>query len=309
MRYAFIQQQAARLPVRTMCRLLEVHPSGYYAWTAMAGRSSSSSSSLSLLSSPSSSPCQREARQLQLLESIRLVYQQSAGRYGSPRVHQALKKQGVICSRRRVAKLMRQAQIRSTRHRRRFQVKTTDSNHRHPLARNLLDRQFAQAAINQAWVSDITYVATDEGWLYVASVMDLCSRRIIGWATADHLRAELASEALTKAIQQRCPMMADLLHHSDRGVQYACGQYQALLDRHGITCSMSRSGNCYDNASMESFFKTFKVELVYQEHYATRAEARQSIYSYIEVFYNRQRLHSSLGYRSPAEFEGELGQK
>jgi transposase InsO family protein len=292
MRYAFIQRQAAQLPVRTMCRLLDVHPSGYYAWTT-TGRLSP--------------PCQREARQLQLTESIRLVHERSGGTYGSPRVHQALKKQGVICSRKRVAKLMRQAQIRSTRHRR-FRVRTTDSNHEHPLAQNLLDRQFEQETINQAWVSDITYVATDQGWLYVASVMDLCSRRIIGWATAEHLRAELATEALIKAIRQRCPTEG-LLHHSDRGVQYACGEYQALLARHGITCSMSRSGNCYDNASMESFFKTFKVELVYQEHYATRAEAGTSIHSYIEVFYNRQRLHSSLGYRSPAEYEAELGQQ
>jgi putative transposase len=290
MRYAFIQQHAQRLPVRTMCRLLAVQPSGYYAWTT--GRSS---------------PCQREARKLQLIESIRLVHERSGGRYGSPRVHQALKKQGVICSRKRVAKLMQQAQVRSTRHRR-FRVKTTDSNHAHPLAGNLLNRQFEQEAINQAWASDITYVTTDEGWLYVASVMDLCSRRIIGWSTADHLRAELAEEALSMAIRERCPAEG-LLHHSDRGVQYACGDYQAVLERHGISCSMSRSGNCYDNASMESFFKTFKVELVYQAHYATRAEARRSIHAYIEVFYNRQRLHSSLGYCSPAEYEAELGQK
>ena len=178
MRYAFIQQHAANLPVRTMCRLLEVQPSGYYAWTQRQQQQ----------------PCRREAQKLQLIESIRLVHQRSGGRYGSPRVHQALKKQGLICSRKRVAKLMRQAQIRSTRHRR-FRVKTTDPNHEHPLAANLLDRQFEQATINQAWVSDITYVATDQGWLYVASVMDLCSRRIIGWSTAEHLRAELAEAA------------------------------------------------------------------------------------------------------------------
>jgi len=288
MRYAFIQQQRAKLPVRTMCRLLEVQASGYYAWT-------------------SRSPCEREARKLQLIESIRLVHQRSGGSYGSPRVHQALRKQGVICSRKQVEKLMQQEQIHSTRHRR-FRIRTTDSNHEHPLAANLLDRQFEQESINQAWASDITYVATDEGWLYVASVMDLCSRRIIGWSTADHLRAELATEALSKAIGARCPT-EQLLHHSDRGVQYACVEYQEILARHGITCSMSRSGNCYDNAMMESFFKTFKVELVYQEHYTTREEARKSIHPYIEVFYNRQRLHSSLGYRSPAEYEAELDQK
>jgi transposase InsO family protein len=289
MRYAFIQQQRAKLPVRTMCRLLAVQPSGYYAWRQRKPA------------------CQREARTLQLIESIRLVHQRSGGRYGSPRVHQALKKQGVVCSRKRVEKLMRQAQIRSTRHRR-FRIRTTDSNHEHPPATNLLDRQFEQAKLNQAWASDITYVATDQGWLYVASVMDLCSRRIIGWSTADHLRAELATQALSMAIRARRPKDG-LLHHSDRGVQYACGDYQAVLARHGISCSMSRSGNCYDNASMESFFKTFKVELVYQEHYPTREEARRSIHAYIEVFYNRQRLHSSLGYCSPAEYEAELGQK
>jgi putative transposase len=296
MRYAFIQQQAANLPVRAMCRLLGVRPSGYYAWTRR-------------------SPCRREAGELQLIESIRLVHQRSGGTYGSPRVHQALRKQGVICSRKRVQKLMQQEQIRSTRHRR-FRIRTTDSNHAHAPAENLLDRRFDQETINRVWVSDITYVATDEGWLYVASVMDLCSRRIIGWSTAEHLRAELATEALSMAIRARCPgpgagagTDAGLLHHSDRGVQYACGEYQTLLERHGISCSMSRSGDCYDNASMESFFKTFKVELVYQEHYATREEARKSIHWYVEVFYNRQRLHSSLGYRSPAEYEAELVQK
>jgi transposase InsO family protein len=288
MRYAFIQQHAQKLPVRTMCRLLAVQASGYYAWTKRA-------------------PCRREARKLQLIESIRRVHERSGGTYGSPRVHRALKKQGVVCSRKRVEKLMREAQIRSTRHRR-FRIRTTDSNHEHPLAGNLLDRQFEQEQLNQAWASDITYVATDQGWLYVASVMDLCSRPIIGWSTADHLRAELATQALSMAIRARCPKDG-LLHHSDRGVQYACGEYQAALARHGISCSMSRSGNCYDNASMESFFKTFKVELVYQAHYATREEARRSIHAYIEVFYNRQRLHSSLGYCSPAEYEAELGQK
>lgn len=288
MRYAFIQQHARKLPVRTTCRQLKVQASGYYAWTKRE-------------------PCQREARKLQLIESIRLVHERSGGTYGSPRVHQALRKQGLFCSRKQVQKLMQQEQIRSKRHRR-FRMKTTDSNHDHPLAENLLDRQFEQEKLDQVWVGDITYVATDEGWLYVASVMDLCSRRIIGWSTADHLRAELAKEALMKAIRARCPKEG-LLHHSDRGVQYACGEYQALLERHGMRCSMSRSGNCYDNASMESFFKTFKVELVYQERYASREEARKSIHSYIEVFYNHQRLHSSLGYRSPAEYEAELGQK
>jgi len=207
MRYAFIQQEAAKLPVRTMCRLLDVQPSGYYGWTRR-GRERG--------------PCQREARRLQLVESIRRVHERSHGTYGSPRVHRALKKQGVTCSRKRVERLMRQEQIRSTRHRR-FRVRTTDSNHAHPLAANLLDRRFAQEGLNRTWVSDITYVATEEGWLYVASVMDLCSRRIIGWSTADHLRAELATKALSMAIHERCPtataeQQQQLMHHSDRGV-------------------------------------------------------------------------------------------
>ena len=285
MRYVFIQQNAARSKVRWMCRLLEVAPSGYYAWTIQK-------------------PCGRDARRLQLLESIRLEFDRSKGVYGSPRVHRALRKRGVICGRKQVAQLMREEQIRSKCHRR-FRVKTTDSAHGHTVSANLLNRQFEQKELNQAWVTDITYVETDQGWLYLASVMDLCSRRIIGWSTADHLRAELATAALSMAIRQRCPA-AGLLHHSDRGVQYACSDYRAILERHGIRSSMSRSGNCYDNATMESFFKTFKSELVYQEHYATREEARKSIYPYIELFYNRQRLHSSLGYCSPAEYEAQL---
>ena len=199
---------------------------------------------------------------------------------------------------------MRREGIRSTRHRR-FKVRTTDAAHDHPVAPNLLGRQFQRQGLDEAWVSDITYVPTGEGWLYVATVMDLFSRRIVGWATADHLRAELAAEALEKAIETRRPQ-AGLLHHSDRGVQYACGDYRAALAGHGLSCSMSRSGDCYDNAAMESLFKTFKVELVYQERFATRKEADEAIYPYIELFYNRQRLHSSLGYRSPVEFEAQL---
>jgi transposase InsO family protein len=288
MRYAFIQKQSHELPVRAMCRLLNVRPSGYYAWAKR-----------------SAARCVRQARELELVERIRQTHRLNRkGAYGSPRVHRALRKEGVTCSRRRVEALMRREGIRSTRQRR-FKVRTTDANHAHPVAANLLDRQFEWSEPDQAWVTDITYVATGEGWLYVATVMDLCSRRIVGWATADHLRAELASEALEKAIAARLPE-AGLLHHSDRGVQYACGDYQAVLAEHEIRCSMSRGGDCYDNAAMESFFKTFKVELVYQEQFATRKEADEAIYPYIELFYNRQRLHSSLGYRSPAEYEAQL---
>jgi putative transposase len=285
MRYAFIQQHRRTWNIRTMCRHLQVRPSGYYAWLKRV-------------------PSERQRNRLLLLESIKTVHEQSGGRYGSPRVHRELLRQGLRCSEKRVARLMREEGLCSSRHRR-FRIKTTDANHPFPLAPNHLDRQFDPEQLNQAWVSDITYVATDEGWLYVATVMDLCSRRIIGWSSADHLRSELALEALLQALRVR-GRCGELMHHSDRGVQYACGEYQALLERAGIRCSMSRSGNCYDNAAMESFFKTFKVELVYQEQYRSREEARASIYPYIELFYNRQRLHSALGYKSPVEYEASL---
>lgn len=282
MRYAFIQQHDQTWPTRFMCRVLQVQAGGYYAWRKRV-------------------PGQREVARLRLAEQIRRVHQQSGGRYGSPQVHGALRKQGIRCSCKTVAELMRVNALRSSRCRR-FRVQTTDSRHPFPLAPNQLDQQFQQPDLDRVWVTDITYVPTDEGWLYLAAVMDLCSRRIIGWNTADHLRAELALQALQQAIHCRRPA-APLMHHSDRGVQYASADYRAVLDRHGIACSMSRSGNCYDNAAMESFFKTIKVELIYQEHYRTREEARAAIYSYIELFYNRQRLHSALGYRSPVEYE------
>jgi transposase InsO family protein len=200
---------------------------------------------------------------------------------------------------------MRENSLRASRCRR-FRVRTTDSHHAYPLAQNRLNRQFGVPKPDTVWVADLTYVATDEGWVYLAAVMDLCSRRILGWSTADHLRASLPLEAMEKALAARHPSAA-LMHHSDRGVQYACQEYQAVLKREGIQCSMSRSGNCYDNAAMESFFKTLKVELVYQGRYRTRWEARTSIYTYIELFYNRQRLHSALGYQSPVDYETRLG--
>jgi transposase InsO family protein len=285
MRYAFLEQHGPTWPIRTMCRVLQVRPSGYYRWRDRA-------------------PSRRQVQRLRLVESIRSVHQRSGGRYGSPRVHQALCKEGTHCSRNHVARLMRENQLRASRSRR-FRIRTTDSRHAFPLAENRLNRQFHPSKLDTVWVADLTYVATDEGWLYVATVMDLCSRRIIGWSAAEHLRAELPLCALEQALADRRPS-GELMHHSDRGVQYACGDYQAVLEREGIQCSMSRSGNCYDNAAMESFFKTFKVELVYQQRYPTREEARASIYNYIELFYNRQRLHSALGYQSPVEYEACL---
>jgi transposase InsO family protein len=272
-------------PVQLMCEVLRVSRSGFYDW----------------VDRPAST---RQQRQEVLAAQIRRVHADSRQLYGSPRICAELKGQGMSCCQNTVAKLMHRGGIRS-RVRRRFVAQTTDSRHEHPVAENLLDRQFTQARPNQAWCCDITAIATDEGWLYLAGVMDLCSRRIVGWAMADHLKAELCLDALKMALEQRRPGVG-LLHHSDRGVQYACEDYQALLDREGIRCSMSRTGNCYDNAAMESFWSTLKRELVYQQRYATREQAKRSISEYIEVFYNRRRRHSSLGYKSPVEFEASL---
>jgi len=268
--------------VAVMCKVLEVSRSGYYAWRHRP---------------PSASTERRQ----QLVTAIRTVHAKSHENYGSPRVHRKLIAQALTCSKNTVAKLMRHHQVRS-RMRRRFRVRTTDANHDYKIPENELNRQFRQEEPNRVWAADITYIPTQEGWLYLAAIMDLYSRRIVGWATADHLRCELALEALEMAVSQRAPGK-QLLHHSDRGVQYACDDYQALLARHGMRSSMSRTANCYDNAAMESFFGTLKTELVYHHNYVTRAQARQSLFEYIEVFYNRERLHSSLGYQSPLSFE------
>jgi transposase InsO family protein len=284
-KFAWIDQHQKELEVSVMCHSLNVSRSGYYAWRT----------------SPLSP---RQERRQQLLDQIREVHQQSRGIYGSPRIHAELMEQEVQVCVNTVARLMKQAQIRS-KIKRRFVVQTTDSHHEHPIAGNSLSREFAVQEPNRKWCCDITYVPTDEGFLYLAAVMDLCSRRIVGWAMADHLRAELCCDALEMALLQRQPA-AGLLHHSDRGVQYACDSYQRLLSQQGIQASMSRKGNCYDNAVMESFFKTFKTELVYHQHYRSREEARSSIFEYIEVFYNRQRRHSAIGYQSPETFEASL---
>jgi transposase InsO family protein len=281
-KFAWIDDHRHEFPVNLQCQVLQVTRSGYYAWRRRP-----------------ESPTAK--RQTELAEQIRTVHRRCREVYGAPRVHRDLMGQGVKCARNTVAKIMHKHGIRSKMHKR-FVVRTTDSRHPHPIAPNTLNRQFTQAQPNQAWATDITYIPTDEGWLYLAGVIDLCSRKLVGWATADHLRADLVEEALTMAITQRQPT-GPILHHSDRGVQYACDQYQALLTKHGLQASMSRRGNCYDNAVMESFWGTLKTEHVHHEHYATRADARQSLFEYIEVFYNRQRRHSSLGYVSPHEYE------
>lgn len=268
-----------------MCQILKVSRSGYYAWRKR----------------PASS---RHQKQEKLLEKIDAVHQQSRRLYGSPRVHRQLISQGEKVSENTVARLMKARKIRSE-IKKRFKVRTTDSNHAHPVAANVLDRQFQQNKPNVVWASDITYIPTDQGWLYLAAVIDLYSRKIVGWAMADHLKSELALGALNMALARRKPE-GELLHHSDRGVQYACGDYRSRLEEKSMVCSMSRSGNCYDNAVMESFFGTLKCELVYREKYATHEQARSSIFEYIEVFYNRNRIHSSLGYKSPEQFEAGL---
>jgi transposase InsO family protein len=281
-KFAFIRAHQAQFPVEVLCETLGVSRSGYYAWRDR----------------PPSPNTQRRER---LVAEIRAVHGDSHATYGSPRVYQALQARGIPCSENTVAKLMRAEGVRA-KARRPFVVRTTDSRHDQPVAANVLNRQFYPDRPNTVWTADITYVPTAEGWLYLAVVLDLFSRRVVGWATADHLRSELTCDALRMALEHRKPT-GELLHHSDRGRQYASDAYQRLLADHGIEPSMSRPGDCYDNAVTESFFSTVKREWTHHASYATRAEARRSLFEYIEVFYNRQRLHSTLGYRSPAEYE------
>lgn len=281
MKYRAIRENAGRFRIRLMCRALQVSPAGYYAWRDRPETA-------------------RTRANRALLVEIRAIHQQSRRTYGSPSICQALRDRGHRVNEKRVARLMGTQGIRAK------TVKkwraTTDSSHRLPVAANTLNRQFAVNEPNRVWAGDITYVWTHEGWLYLAVVLDLYSRAVIGWATGARLTAGLATEALTMAIWRRKPTPG-LLHHSDRGVQYAAGDYQRQLAAEGIACSMSRKGNCWDNACVESFFATLKKELVHDRRYLTREEAKQEIFEYIEVFYNRQRRHTTLGYRSPAEFE------
>ena len=285
MKFAWIEAHQGEFEVEAQCRVLEVSSSGYYAWRLRK-------------------PSLRQRRRERLLTEIKQVHAESNRIYGSPRVYEALRDRGQAVCQNTGAQLMGAAEIRS-KIVKKFVPTTTDSNHAHPLAANLLDRQFDADGPNQKWVTDITYIETGEGWLYVAGVLDLYSRKVVGWSMAEHMKTELVEDALKMAIARRNPK-AGVLHHSDRGVQYACGDYQNLLKAHGCVCSMSRTGNCYDNAVMESFWSTLKRELVHHEKYATREEARLSIFEYIEIFYNRVRKHSSLGYVSPEAFEAAL---
>jgi transposase InsO family protein len=271
--------------VSVLCRTLNVTRGGYYAWRDR----------------PASA---RARRRTTLLGQIRRVHGVSRGTYGSPRVAVELKGQGLAVCENTVAKYMRQAGVAVT-PRRRFVPRTTDSAHPHPVASNRLGRDFAASAPNQKWACDLTYVWTDEGWLYLSVVIDLFSRRVVGWSMSDDLKARGVAAALAMALGRRAPGPG-LLHHSDRGVQYACELYRDLLDEHEITPSMSRPGNCYDNAAAESFFGTLKTELVHRTRYRTRAQARASVFEWIECWYNRRRRHSSLGYVSPEAFEARI---
>lgn len=268
------------------CRVLGVSTSGFYRWCKHPQG-------------------KRQQRRAELLGHIRIVHEAKRRVYGSPRMHKELVKRGIHVNRKTVERIMRESSIRS-KVSRKFKVRTTDSNHTHPVAPNLLDRVFTAEKPDLAWLCDITYIQTREGWLYLAGVMDLCSRKIVGWSMADHLRVELVSAALAMATASRSPAPG-LVHHSDRGVQYCCGEYRAELEAWGMVASMSRTGDCYDNAPQESFWATLKKELMGEEPFATREQARAAIFEYIEVFYNRQRMHSSLGYVSPEEFEASQG--
>ena len=270
-----------------MCRVLDVAPAGYYAW------------------SQRSSPCARAIADERLVLNIRLSHAASDGAYGAPRVLRDLRDNGFRVGQKRVARLMRREGLEG-RAPRRF-VRTTDSNHTYPIAPNLLQRQFdvTGVAIDRVWVSDITYIPTHQGWLYLAVVLDLASRRVIGWAMRDSLEAELTLSALRMALAARKPAPG-LIHHSDRGVQYACDAYRELLAAHHIQASMSRTGDCWDNAVAESFFATLELELIARRTWRTHTEARQAIFAFIETWYNRKRRHSTLHYLSPVQYEHQL---
>lgn len=282
MKYAWIQDRRHRYATALLCRVLNVSRSGYYDWRKRA---------------PSHQYRQRQT----IARLARQYHERSHQVYGYRKVHQDLRQEEQLaCCSETVRKAMRAEGIRS-RVRRKF-VRTTHSNHSLAVAENTLNRDFTAAAVNQKWSADITYLRTQQGWLYLATILDLFSRRIVGWAMSAGIDAALVCDALRMALQQRCPGK-NLLHHSDRGVQYAADAFQALLDLHGIECSMSRKGNCWDNAGQESFFGKLKGEWIQDRIFSTREETRQDVFYYIEVFYNRQRRHAALGYVSPVEFE------
>jgi putative transposase len=280
-RFEFIRVEKGNFPVAIMCCALEVSRSGFYAWTRRP-------------------VAPREVKQAELTVQVKAAHERSRGTYGSPRVHRELQAQGVVVSLKTVAKSMRNAGIQG-RSKRRFK-RTTDSRHADPIAPNVLDRHFDASAPNEVWVTDVTAIATSEGWLYLAVMLDLYARRVVAWAASANNDTSLALEALSKATGRRKPHRG-LLHHSDRGSPYASAAYRKALDDHGIIQSMSGKGDCWDNAVAESFFATLRAELVDHVTYPTHAAARRSLADYIDSFYNLERRHSSIGYINPVEHE------
>ena len=281
MKYAWIDSQRRDFGLDEMCGVLDVSESGYRSWKH-GGR-----------------PQRKRLTDGQMLALIQAIHAEFKGAYGSPRMVRELRLRGFPASKERVERLMQENGIKA-KHKRRFKV-TTDSKHNLPIAPNLLERNFTPDAPNQAWTSDITYLWTDEGWLYLAIVIDLFNREVVGWSLKPRMTADIVTDALTMAWFRRKPA-AGLIHHSDRGSQYASHVFQAKLKEYGMVCSMSRKGNCWDNAPTESWFGSFKNERVYGERFGTRGELIAMTFEYIEVFYNRKRLHSTLGYKSPMQF-------
>ena len=279
MNHRFVRDNSGEYPVHALCRTLGLSRGGYYGWLRRPVRGGANA---------------------RLLAEMRAEFAESRNSYGRRRMHVALGRRGIRCGKRRVGSLMREQGLVPT-HRRKFRI-TTQSDHAFPTAPNLLDRDFTVGEPNRKWTTDVTYVPTREGWLYLAVVIDLYSRYVVGWGMGDRADGELVMDALKMAVRRRNPG-AGLVHHSDRGVQYACGNYRRALESNGFLCSMSRKGDCWDNAVTESFFHTLKVEMVNQRDYQTRKEAMSDIFEYLEVFYNRRRLHSTLGYKSPADYE------
>ena len=279
MRYACIHRRRIRYPIRMMCKALKVSASGYYAWRTRP-----------------ESP--RACFDRQLTQAIRLVHAKSDGTYGSPRMHAELKASGLRCGRAKVARLMRNAGLKGC-PKRRFRVTSKSGSVK---VSNLLDQDFSAKAVNQRWASDITFIWTGQGWLYLAVVMDLYSRKIVGWSMSRRINRHIVVDAMKMALNHRRPT-GDLIHHSDRGSQYLSDDFQDLLKQHGITCSMSGRGSCYDNAAVESFFASLKRERTRRKKYKTREQARADVFDYIERFYNRQRRHGYVGNISPTQFE------
>lgn len=282
MRFVFIEAQKTCYPVRVLCRVMQVSHSGFYAWRKRP-------------------ECARRVKDRRVLTLVRASHQASRRRYGSPRVYRDVIEQGVHVGLHRIARLMREDGLYGRR-RRRFRV-TTQSKHKHPVAANVLQRQFAPTQPNTVWASDLTYLWTDEGWLYLCVILDLYSRRVVGWSTGSRINSELVIRATKMAVATRAVLPGRLLYHSDRGVQYASSDFRKVLTAWRVTQSMSRKGNCWDNAVVESFFATLKVECIREETLATRVQARHVVFEYIEGFYNTRRRHSFLNYVSPTEYE------